>query len=359
MKEQSLAQTQRNSSIELLRIIAMWVIVFYHFHVHVLSVYSDVPFFKAIQIPLHISVPIFVLISGYFGIHFSVSGFCKLFTKVGFYSLSLLLLFFILNILYSCPHALTKHQILDGVFFISRTNNLWFIRTYLLLYLLSPFWNKVLQGQNANQRIKILTVLAIIVLYIGIVGQNPGIDGKSVIYFLFVYTIGYTIRDFNLGERLSFRGLLFVYIALNLTIFLLYISVFNNRYLRIITWLLAYEYNSPICLISASMFFLIFAKLRLNSNAINKIASSVFAVYLISENLLVNVYLNDFVRYILNSYSIITLYCILILLTTIVFVVCICTDRITIGIQKYLSNGVYFCLNNVIDFLKSKTKKYL
>lgn len=359
MKESEQVQFQRNSSIELLRIIAMWVIVFYHFHVHVLSVESDTPFFKAIQIPFHISVPIFVLISGYFGIHFSVKGLSKFVTQIGFYSLLLLLAFSLINIFFPCPHPVTRGQIIDGLCFISRTNNLWFIRTYLLLYLLSPFWNKVLQGQNIKQRLLLLIILAFIVLYVGIVGQVPGLDGKSIIYFLFVYTIGNTISEYNLGEKFSAKGLLLFFFIVNLTLIIFYIALVNNTLARVAILTIAFKYNSPICILSASVIFLIFSKLHIDNLLINKIAVSVFAVYLISENALVNIYLNDFVRYLMNSYSTIIMYLILVTFTTVVFASCVGVDRITLNFQKNLSNGVYYCLNKVKELFMCFTNKYI
>ena len=359
MKEHSPTITQRNSSIELLRIIAMWVIVFYHFHVHVLSVESDTPFFKAIQIPFHISVPIFVLISGYFGIHFSVKGFSKFVTQIGFYSLLLLFFFSLINHFFPCPHPVTNSHIIDGLCFISRTNNLWFVRTYLLLYLLSPFWNKVLQGQNIKQRILLLTVLAFIVLYVGIVGQVPGLDGKSIIYFLFVYTIGNTISKYNLREVFSSKGLFLFFILVNLSLIIIYIAFVNNTIVRLAILNIAFKYNSPICILSASVFFLFFSKLHIDNRIINKIAVSVFAVYLISENALVNVYLNDTVRYLMNSYSTIIMYLLLVIFTTVVFAVSVGVDIITLNFQKNLSNGVYYCLNKAKEKFMCLTKKYI
>lgn len=45
----------------------------------------DVMLFKAMQIPLHIGVPLFFLISGYLGIRFSLKGLMRYVSKVYFY----------------------------------------------------------------------------------------------------------------------------------------------------------------------------------------------------------------------------------------------------------------------------------
>lgn len=333
----------------------MWMIVFYHFHVHVLSVYSSWPFFEAIQIPFHISVPVFVLISGYFGIHYTTKGFCKLITQIGFYSLSILLISFFLNLFFTSPYPITRHQIVDGICFISRTNNLWFIRTYVLLYLLSPFWNKVLNGQNVQQRIVLLIVLAFMVLYMSNVGQISGLDGKSVISFLFVYTIGHTIREYKLNELISVKSLLSSFLIINIFFVVLYVIGNDNVLLRVGIKTLAFKYNSPFCILSASIFFVLFTKINIVSNMVNRIAISIFAIYLISENSLVNVYLNDIVRYLQVSFSIVPMYLLLILFTTLIMIVCICIDRVTLGVQRFLSAG----LNKIICNLADKSKKLI
>ena len=68
----------RNSAIELVRILAMFMIVYYHFILFFIEPIDTNPIYKAIQIPLHIGVILFVLISGYFGIKPTFRGFFKI-----------------------------------------------------------------------------------------------------------------------------------------------------------------------------------------------------------------------------------------------------------------------------------------
>ena len=66
----------RESQIELLRIVSIWLIVFYHLFMDFsLPLQEEYPLYKGLQIPLHIGVLLFVLISGYFGIKASIKGF--------------------------------------------------------------------------------------------------------------------------------------------------------------------------------------------------------------------------------------------------------------------------------------------
>lgn len=68
----------RESSFELIRILAQFFIVFYHIFLFFIYPTTDEPFHKAIWLPLHIGVILFVLISGYFCIKPSIKGFIKL-----------------------------------------------------------------------------------------------------------------------------------------------------------------------------------------------------------------------------------------------------------------------------------------
>ena len=70
---------ERQSNIELLRCFAMLCIIVYHLLIFVVSpLHYGESLYQALQIPLHIGVPLFVLISGYFGIRFSLRGLMRL-----------------------------------------------------------------------------------------------------------------------------------------------------------------------------------------------------------------------------------------------------------------------------------------
>ena len=79
----------RNSAIELVRLLAMFMIVYYHLILFFIEPIDSNPIYKAIQIPLHIGVILFILISGYFGIRPSFRGFFKILCIVAVYYLPL------------------------------------------------------------------------------------------------------------------------------------------------------------------------------------------------------------------------------------------------------------------------------
>lgn len=69
---------ERESSYELIRVIAQYFIVLYHLLLVIVYKNTNVEFYRAIWIPLHIGVPLFVMISGYFGIKTDVRRLFKL-----------------------------------------------------------------------------------------------------------------------------------------------------------------------------------------------------------------------------------------------------------------------------------------
>ena len=83
----------RESSFELIRLIAQLMIVTYHIYLIAIIPTFDGVFNRAVCIPLHIGVPLFVLISGYWGIHLSGKGLAKLLAQMLVYTAILLLIY--------------------------------------------------------------------------------------------------------------------------------------------------------------------------------------------------------------------------------------------------------------------------
>ena len=68
----------RESNFELLRLLSMLFIVWYHLLCFFVVETDDAPVYKAMYFPLHVAVICFVLISGYFRIRPSIRGVAKL-----------------------------------------------------------------------------------------------------------------------------------------------------------------------------------------------------------------------------------------------------------------------------------------
>lgn len=322
------------------------MIVFYHFHLHVLSVDGEL-FYKAIMIPLHIGVPLFVLISGYFGINASVKGFSKITVKVGFYSILLLTLALILNKCFAWAYPVSIKQVAGAAFFFSRTNNLWFVRSYIILYLISPFWNKAISEQTFKQRIGLIAVLFFVSFWFYLIGQAPEVNDHSILTMLTIYTIGRTIRDFNVVDKVSPRKNLLYYCIVTIVITALYLLLAQTK-VEGMAWICLFKYNSPFLLLSATLFFMLFARKEYYKPWINYVSTSTFAVYLLSENSLSNVYIYDIVEFFQHSMPFLSLYLALLLLATIIFFICILIDKVTSPFQTRVSVEVERIINWVL-----------
>jgi len=143
-------KNNRNSGIELLRVILMIMILFYHFSIIYIhnTFYSDKSlFFTKLLITSAslMAVNGFIFISGFYGMKFKLKQVVSLVLQALFYAyLSLAALFFI------APDIINMNLIIKYIFPVS-SSLWWFITTYILLYFLSPFLNAGISSLSKKQ----------------------------------------------------------------------------------------------------------------------------------------------------------------------------------------------------------------
>lgn len=186
----------RNSNIELLRILAMFLIVVHHLSVQTawpdlssdLAVQSAV---RALAFGGKIGVDIFVIITGYFMISscFKVRSLLRTVTETWFYSWTLLAMFLIAG------WGISKMQIAESIAPIF-TGEYWFISTYLLLYLFIPLLNRVLRPMSKRSWQLLLAVsFTVLSLVPTLTTYSP--VSENVIWFFFLYAVGGYLRLFE------------------------------------------------------------------------------------------------------------------------------------------------------------------
>ena len=266
----------RNSAHELLRICAMLVIVFYHllsYYLYLIPHDTSLDSVLEAFLPtVHVGVILFVLISGYYTIKPSVSGLFKF--------LFIVFVYFVPLKFIQCIHGHSNP--LNAFLFITNTPY-WFIRTYLYLYLISPLLNKFLEQSNRKSQNMILLVLAIIAVYFGTMqGDESLSDGKNLINFSFLYFLGNVIREYKeQWIKVPQFYLWLAWLALNATIVCLLLCFAKETSMGSLVWRWPFPYCSPLLIVNASILFVLFSKWSISSKAINFMASSMFAVYLI------------------------------------------------------------------------------
>ena len=325
--------TMRDSQFELMRIVSMLCIVYYHLFLktteHLWGVY---PIFRGIQIPLHFGVLLFVMVSGYYGIRPSVRGGGKLFLMVAVYFLPLVLY-----------RDFTNGDYLSVAkdFLLVSYPHYWFFRDYLFLFLFAPVINCYLSNINTRQRIYLISVLAFMAIWVGSThGCSFLIGGKNLTNFLLLYTIGDTLRvTRDRWTSISYVKLIASFLIINTIIVSIWICT-NNSIISAIIWNLSFPYCSPLLYLNAIIVFIYFGKMQFRSKVVNGLATSVFAIYLLHFNpIIFDKCIKPCAEYVLsicdnNPFGVIPLF---LVLTLIIYLACTFIDMILHPLWKFAS----------------------
>ncbi len=283
-------KTIRQSNIELLRIIAMVIIVAHHFSFHggfefpTDTITVNRLWVQFIQIGGKIGVNVFVLISGYFLIDAKViktNKILKLWIQVFTYSA---LIFFVFVLSGFQPFSiieLIKHSF--PITFLQ-----WgFASTYFVLYLLMPFINKMLSffDKALYQRFLVLLTICwcIIPTFTGQAFQS-----NSLLWFIYLYSLAGYIRRHTASTKI--KGETYIILSFVITLLTWMSAVFFDvigTKISVFGQHATYFFNTqrlPILVISV-LLLIGFSKLNLGySRIINVISSATFGVYLIHDN---------------------------------------------------------------------------
>ena len=221
-----------------------------------------------------VCVNAFILLSGWFGIKFSVKRLLSLIFTVFFFSL-------ILTILPSA-RGQGSHLLID----IFTLNQYWFVKAYIILFILSPALNLFAEQASKTVFRNVLIVFFIMQTVFSYISNSSWFDdGFSPIPFIGLYLLSRYIR-IHKPVFSCFKGRtdLFVYLGLSLLIAGLSVCLFK--------WFgtggRLFNYTNPLVIASSVFFFLCFSKIKMKNNAVvNWIAASSLGAYLLHMNPLV------------------------------------------------------------------------
>ncbi len=281
-------KTQRNSNVELLRIIAMFMIVLSHICVHSNFQTGAMPFsFNKLFLQFgtlgNLGTDIFIIITGYFlcTSAFKPNNLIKLHNQVWFYSvISFLIFLFCFNYNYTFEEYLM-------VFLPTIFKEYWFFSAYFILFIFSPFINMFLQTLDQNKHTIFLGLAILLWVVIPTFTKQPMFAG-DLILFLLLYSIGAYLKFYpqnvfnNFNVRLGVTIISILLLFLSTTIIDLVAIKFNSLSNQ---GLLFYNKNSLLTLFGAIGLcsLAIYAKPNY-STFINKLGGCTFGVYLIHEN---------------------------------------------------------------------------
>lgn len=289
----------RKSNIELLRIVAMIIIVAHHFSVHggfqyakdIISI--NKMWILLIQIGGKIGVDVFVLISGYFLIlsdSVKTKKLAKLWFQLFFYSVAFFCLFAIFG-----HNSISVNSLLKCLAPVT-FSHWWFASSYFVLYLLSPYINRLLSSFTRVQYTTFLLVLCVIWCLIPTF-TNQLFQSNNLLWFIFVYAIGGYLQKY--GFRTSLSGAKLISLSV-LCAGLTYASAIVFTIIgRIIPFFGAhptafYDMQAFPTLLTSILLFFGFSKLDIpNNKLINTVSSATSGVYLVHEDDLVRSFLWD------------------------------------------------------------------
>lgn len=257
----------RQSNIELLRIIAMSMIVIHHILIYCFQ--KNIEGFYFLNSLVVGGVNLFTLISGYFGIKLKWKSIINIISITLFYSI---LSFLATLLIYKEPISV---PIIVSTFFPIDSEAYWYVTCYFFLMLLSPLINTGLKRLSRSQLLFIMGALVYINCFSSWIFQNAiNPKGYTTMQLIFIYCIGYIIRNYITVKRLNINKLVlggvisYVIIAL--------ITPYAWRF---------FYYNNPFVVVFSICIFLFVMKFHFTNHFVNSFAKSMLAVYLIQEGL--------------------------------------------------------------------------
>ncbi|MBR6715050.1 MAG: acyltransferase [Prevotella sp.] len=272
----------RESNIELLRIIAMFLILVVHasfrtldpptsteIHYNLCSSFLRC-FSESFSI---ISVNLFILISGWFGIKTNFIRLCSLIFQIYFIGI---IMYVFLRIFGNLDAINAK----DLKAFILIKDH-WFIKSYIVLYIFAPILNAFINN-SSQQQIKYFLIAFFTIQtvhgYSLISDSNWFSDGYSPLSFMGLYVLARYMRLYpNKFTRFNKHSDLLIFFTI--TMLLTFLTLLHIT--RTGRGWAYYAYSSPLVILSSIYFFLFFTKFSFKNKIINWIAVSSFAVYIV------------------------------------------------------------------------------
>lgn len=328
---------RKNSSIEILRIVAMFFIVLSHCCVHGLKDVESSIFFNNVILDIcvlgNLGVVIFILITGYLSVNKDFK--LKKIFKLEFITITYSLLFLVIKQLVMGEVFLGE---LIKSFFPILSKRYWFMTAYICLYVFTPFINSFI---NSISKKKFLNLIYISVFSCFIIPTFTTADlyFNELFQFITLYCIGgyirkYIISDHNIYKKTN-RVLYMCVCCLVISAVIIEGVAKNNSILSEYSTYFFNRNSIFILLLGICILILVIekGKEKESNKMINLISSTMLGVYLIHDNPSLRTILwNDVIdltEFVDKPYLIV----VLILTSIIILLVCITIELLR---QKFL-----------------------
>ncbi len=285
----------RNSSIELLRIIAIMGVVILHYNNESMGgafkfveegSFSQMYLFFTENV-FACAVNVFIMISAFFLCKTEQRRFVRIVELVLQVILFQLVAYFVV--------AIPSGVVSFGGIIVNMIPLNYFVILYSVLYLISPYFNIVIHKLGTERLKKLVFILFLMfsvwtigidyvesVVAIDFGGFNPvGLKGSqagyTIVNFSLVYFIGAYIRESDIKiDRLKTVALIFVIIAVMLVISIIEHKLGSEG---IVTW----HYNNPLIIVMSALVVKLFSEISFESKIINELAKATFTCFLLHE----------------------------------------------------------------------------
>lgn len=226
-----------------------------------------------------IGVNVFVLITGWFGVNFTFDRLKKILFQVFFYS-------FLIVVLYSCYKGTSLFSVTDfNRLFLLHSNDYWFIKAYIGLLMFTPALNLFIKNVSEDFFRKFLFlffIIEFIYTWVSLDGTAWIVGGYSPWHFFGLYLLARYLKLY--GGRIVMRSARFYFLCYSSLLIFIQLVVVQLNVMGFNVPGRLMTYTSPFNILSAVLLLLAFSRLKCQSVAINYIASSTLAVYLIHGN---------------------------------------------------------------------------
>lgn len=327
---------ERNSSIEIYRIIATFAVLVFHFNgwlVGGMPKHFDlehISFFRLSQAVIEsfscICVNMFIIITGYFGLRLkwhTIFQICLLL-------ISIHIPFYVLDCFFF-NESLTLIDLIRKLFVIS--NGGYFIQCYLMLMFLSPVINSFIEKYGKKGLRWCIIFLFVefwfdCVTHVDFMGFN---HGYSVLHFILIYMLARYICLYK-DKLMQFKRWYWAegYVLCSFIIFLMYVMDVNY----------IWQYSNPVVVVSSICSFIPFLYRQYVNRWVNWVAQSTLAVYIIHVTVPVYHLVVRFDNYILYHFNY-PVYLLLALWGVVsIFLISILYDKVRLVFTKPIYNCV-------------------
>ena len=355
-------RTNRQSNIELLRILSILFIISFHY-VYKSGFISETLNYntfivKSFYFLGELGVNLFMLITGYFMINgkFRLKKLILILGEVLFYYLIMTFIGIKIGEL-AMPNNFSSVFLL---FFPTILSKYWFVTVYIIIYILSPYLN--ILAKNMSQidykrfLITCLVMWCIIPTFFGVFFNSS----ESILYYsrliwlIIIYFVGAFIKlhGFNIlkSNKKQIICAISSYLAMLLSILVIYKFRFKLGNLGLYELAYFWTPNNMLMFLLSISLFGIFLNIKMKSNKIiNIVASTTLGIYLLHDSVIcyyfwVNIFKSN--KYLSGRYPLEHI----LLSTLMIFIAGVLIDLFRQLIEKY-------SLNRIIDFIIRKPKE--